>query len=51
MAGGPFERSSIDALAEIARLDIPASTLEYKIKSLKIHKGQFKFDGSPRDNH
>jgi PAS domain S-box-containing protein len=33
-----------------ARLNIPASTLEYKIKSLNIRKGQFKFGGGPRDN-
>ena len=33
-----------------ARLNIPASTLEYKIKSLKIRKGHFKFSGGPRDN-
>ncbi len=29
-----------------ARLNIPPSTLEYKIKSLKIRKSQFKFGGS-----
>ena len=34
-----------------ARLNIPASTLEYKIKSLKIRKSQFKFGGSSRENH
>jgi DNA-binding NtrC family response regulator/signal transduction histidine kinase len=33
-----------------ARLNIPASTLEYKIKSLKIRKSRFKFGGGPRDN-
>ena len=33
-----------------ARLNIPASTLEYKIKSLKIRKSQFKFGGSAREN-
>jgi PAS domain S-box-containing protein len=32
-----------------ARLNIPPSTLEYKIKSLKIRKSQFKFGGRPRD--
>jgi PAS domain S-box-containing protein len=31
-----------------ARLNIPASTLEYKIKSLKIRKSQFTFGGGPR---
>jgi len=33
-----------------ARLNIPASTLESRIKSLKINKSQFKFGGSSRDN-
>jgi PAS domain S-box-containing protein len=33
-----------------ARLHIPASTLESRIKSLKINKSQFKFGGSSRDN-
>src|SRR4029450_2969434 len=33
-----------------ARLNIPASTLEYRIKSLKIRKSQFKFGGSAREN-
>jgi transcriptional regulator with GAF, ATPase, and Fis domain len=32
-----------------ARLNIPASTLEYKIKSLSIRKSQFKFGGGSRD--
>jgi transcriptional regulator with GAF, ATPase, and Fis domain len=32
-----------------ARLNIPPSTLEYKIKSLKIRKNQFKFGGASRD--
>jgi transcriptional regulator with GAF, ATPase, and Fis domain len=32
-----------------ARLNIPASTLESRIKSLKINKSQFKFGGSSRD--
>ena len=33
-----------------ARLNIPPSTLEYKIKSLGIRKSQFKFGGSAREN-
>jgi PAS domain S-box-containing protein len=33
-----------------ARLNIPPSTLEYKIRSLKIRKSQFKFGGDPRRN-
>jgi DNA-binding NtrC family response regulator len=33
-----------------ARLNIPASTLESRIKSLKINKSQFKFGGSSRDD-
>jgi transcriptional regulator with GAF, ATPase, and Fis domain len=33
-----------------ARLNVPPSTLEYKIKSLKIRKSQFKFGGSPLKN-
>jgi PAS domain S-box-containing protein len=37
-------------LGAAARLNIPASTLESRIKSLKINKSQFKFGGSPRDN-
>ena len=32
-----------------ARLNIPPSTVEYKIRSLKILKSQFKFGGSSRD--
>ena len=32
-----------------ARLNIPASTLEYRIKSLNIRKSQFRFGGGPRD--
>jgi PAS domain S-box-containing protein len=32
-----------------ARLNIPASTLESRIKSLKINKSQFKFGGRSRD--
>jgi transcriptional regulator with GAF, ATPase, and Fis domain len=33
-----------------ARLNVPPSTLEYKIKSLKIRKSQFKFGDSPLKN-
>src|SRR5262249_19216901 len=33
-----------------ARLNIPPSTLESRIKSLKIDKGQFKFGRRSRDN-
>ena len=36
-------------LGAAARLNIPASTLESRIKSLKINKSQFKFGGSSRD--
>jgi PAS domain S-box-containing protein len=32
-----------------ARLNIPPSTLEYKIRSLKIRKSQFKFGGGSRE--
>jgi len=33
-----------------ARLNIPPSTLEYKIKSLNIRKSQFRFGGGRRDD-
>jgi PAS domain S-box-containing protein len=33
-----------------ARLNIPPSTLESRIKALKINKNQFKFGGSSRDD-
>jgi hypothetical protein len=33
-----------------ARLNIPPSTLDYKIKMLKIRKAQFKFGTRPRND-
>ena len=33
-----------------ARLNVPPSTLESRIKALKINKNQFKFGGSSRDD-